>query len=47
MAFPNSEERNGWLPLYLSIYNRLRKQSALGWLSPQQQLAELLRWRTW
>jgi len=31
------------LPRYLSIYNRLRKHSALGWLSPQQRLAELLR----
>jgi len=29
MAFPNSEERNRWLPRYLSLYNRLRKQSAL------------------
>lgn len=43
MAFPNSEDRNRWLPRYLSIYNRLRKHSALGWLSPQQRLAELLR----
>ena len=25
MAFANSEERNRWLPPYLSIYNRLRK----------------------
>jgi len=47
MAFPNSEERNRWLPRYLSINNRLRKHSALGWLSPQQRPAELLRWRTW
>jgi transposase InsO family protein len=43
MAFPNSEERNRWLPRYLGIYNRLRKHSALGWRSPQQRLAELLR----
>ena len=43
MAFGNSEERNGWLPRYLSIYNRLRKHSALGWRSPQQRLVELLR----
>jgi transposase InsO family protein len=42
MAFPNSEERNRWLPRYLGIYNRLRKHSALGWRSPQQRLAELL-----
>jgi len=42
MAFPNSEERNRWLPRYLSIYNRLRKHSALGWRSPQQRLVELL-----
>jgi len=32
-----------WLPRYLSIYNRLRKHSALGWRSPQERLAELLR----
>ena len=43
MAFQNSEERNRWLPRYLSIYNRLRKHSALGWRSPQQRLRELLR----
>jgi len=43
MAFPNFEERNRWLPRYLSIYNRLRKHSALGWRSPQERLAELLR----
>jgi len=43
MAFPNSEERKRWLTRYLGIYNRLRKHSALGWLSPQQRLAELLR----
>ena len=42
MGFANSEERNRWLPRYLSIYNRLRKHSALGWRSPQQRLAELL-----
>ena len=42
MAFENSEERNRWLPRYLSIYNRLRKHSALGWRSPQQRLRELL-----
>jgi transposase InsO family protein len=43
MAFKNSEERNRWLLSNLSIYNRLRKHSALGWRSPQQRLAELLR----
>jgi len=42
MAFRNSESRKRWLPRYLGIYNRLRKHSALGWLSPQR-LAELLR----
>jgi len=43
MAFPNSEERNRWLPRYLSIYNRLRRHSALGWRSPQERLAALIR----
>lgn len=43
MPFLNSEQRNSWLPRYLAIYNRLRKDSALGWRSPQQRLAELLR----
>lgn len=33
MPFQNSEERSRWLPRYLSIYNRLRKHSALGWRS--------------
>jgi transposase InsO family protein len=42
MAFPNSEERNRWLPRYLGIHNRLMKHSALSWRSPQQRLAELL-----
>ena len=42
MAFENSEERNRWLPRDLSIYKRLRKNSALGWRSPQQRLRELL-----
>jgi transposase InsO family protein len=42
MVFTNSEERNSWLPLYLSIYNRLRKHTALGCRSPQQRLVELL-----
>ena len=37
MPFQNSQERNRWLPRYLSIYNRLRKHSAIGWRSPQQQ----------
>jgi hypothetical protein len=43
MAFPNSKERSRWLPRYLSMYDRLRKHSALGWRSPQERLAELLR----
>jgi len=42
MPFQNSEERNQWLPRYLSIYNRLRKHAALGSRSPQQRLNELL-----
>ena len=42
MPYPNSEERNRWLPRYLAIYNRLRKHSALGWHPPQQRLTELL-----
>lgn len=42
MPFQNSEERNRWLPRYLSIYNRLRKHTALGGRSPQQRLDELL-----
>ena len=42
MAFPNSEERNRWLPLDLPIDSRLRKLSARGRRSPQQ-LDELLR----
>jgi hypothetical protein len=42
MAFQNSQERDHWLPRYLSIYNRLRKYSALGGRSPQQRLNELL-----
>ena len=42
MAFQNSQERDHWLPRYLSIYNRLRKHSALGYRSPQQRLNELL-----
>jgi transposase InsO family protein len=43
MPFQNSEERNRWLPRYLSIYNRLRKHTALCDRSPQQRLCELLR----
>ena len=42
MPFQNSQERNAWLPRYLSIYNRIRKHSALGSRSPQQRLNELL-----
>jgi hypothetical protein len=43
MAFQNSKERDNWLPRYRSIYNRLRKHSALSGRSPQQRLNELLR----
>jgi len=42
IPFQNSQERNAWLPRYLSIYNRIRKHSALGGRSPQQRLHELL-----
>ena len=42
MPFQNSEEHNQWLPRYLSIYNRLRKHTALGGRAPQQRLNELL-----
>jgi transposase InsO family protein len=42
MPFQNSEERNRWLPCYQSIYNRLRKHTALYEKSPQQRLNELL-----
>ncbi|MEY2645224.1 MAG: hypothetical protein RLZZ611_1873 [Cyanobacteriota bacterium] len=42
MPFQNPEERDNWLPHYLSIYNRLRKHSTLGGRSPQQRLNELL-----
>jgi hypothetical protein len=43
MPFQNSEERNRWLPRYLSIDNRLRKHTALGGRLPQQHLKEQLR----
>jgi hypothetical protein len=42
MTFQNSDERNSWLPRYLSIYNRIRYHTALGGWSPQQRLNELL-----
>jgi transposase InsO family protein len=35
MPLETFEERKRWLPRYLSIYNRLRKHSALGWRPPQ------------
>jgi hypothetical protein len=38
----SAQERDHWLPRYLSIYNRLRKHSDLGGRSPQQRLNELL-----
>ena len=43
MPFHNSDERNGWLPGYLSIYNRIWSHSALGGRSLQQRFNELLR----
>ncbi len=43
MACPNSEVSNHWLSLYLAIYYRLRKSTALGWRTPKQRLAELPR----
>ncbi len=42
MPFRNFQERNRWLPRFLTIYNRLRNHSALGWRSPQHRLRELL-----
>jgi hypothetical protein len=42
MPFQNFEERNRWLPRYLSIYNQLRKHTALGGRSLQQRLIKLL-----
>ena len=42
MTFQNCQELDHWLPRYLSIYNQLRKDSALGGRSPQQGLNELL-----
>ena len=47
MPFQNSQERNAWIPRYLSIYNRLRKHSALSGRSPQQRLHQLLCLTTW
>ena len=43
MPFQNSGERNRRLPRYLSLDNRLGKHSAIGWLSTQQWLHDLLR----
>jgi hypothetical protein len=43
MVHPNSEERNRWLPRYQTIYNASGSTRPLGWRSPQQRLAELLR----
>lgn len=42
MLCQNLEELNRWLPRDLSIDHRLRQHSALGGLSPQQQLNALL-----
>jgi hypothetical protein len=41
MPYQHYEERNRWLPGYLSIYNRIRSHSARGGRSPQQRLNEL------
>ena len=42
MTFQNSQELSAWLPRYLSIYNRIRKHSALAGRITQQRLCELL-----
>jgi transposase InsO family protein len=42
MPFETSEERNRWLPRYLGLYNGRRCHMALGGLSPQQCLQQLL-----
>ena len=42
MPFKSSEERNHWLPHYLSLYNGRRCHMALAGLSPQQWLQRLL-----
>jgi len=47
IPFQISDEPNACLPRYLSIYNRIRKHSALGSRSPQQRLCELLCNTTW
>jgi transposase InsO family protein len=43
MPFQTSDERNRWLPSYLGLYNRPRSHMALGGLSPQQRLNQLLK----
>ena len=42
MPFQTSNERNSWLPRYLGLYNGRRFHMALGGLSPQQRLNQLL-----
>ena len=42
MPFQNSQDRNAWLPRYLSIDNRLRKHSILSGRFLQQRTYELL-----
>jgi transposase InsO family protein len=42
MPFQTSNERNRWLPRYLGLYNSRRSHMALGGLSPQQRLNQLL-----
>ncbi len=42
MSFQTFDERNRWLPRYLGLYNSRRFHMALGGLSPQQRLIQLL-----
>jgi len=42
MSFQSSQERNAWLPRYLSIYKQITNHSALTSQTPQQRLHELL-----
>jgi transposase InsO family protein len=42
ITYQISVERNHWLPRYLGLYGGRRSHMALGGLSPQQQLKQLL-----
>ena len=42
MPYQTSAERNHWLPRYMGLYNGRRSHMALGGLSPQQRLNQLL-----